>query len=154
LTDIKEKFGQSQSRGEAQHFISRYLSKNGGLKLAKKILVIDDEPDILDVATVRLKYFGYEIIPAVDAEEGIVFLENNIPDLILLDLLLPKMQGDELCRKLKADDRYKNIPIILFTASAIRLTLPELIREMGADDCIMKPFGPDELLNKVKKFIG
>ena len=122
--------------------------------MAKKILVVDDEPDILDVATVRLKHLGYEIIPAVDAEEVLAFLQNNTPDLILLDLLLPKMQGDELCKKLKSDDKYKNIPVILFTASTIRPGLPEKIKEIGADDCIIKPFEPEELLGKVKKIIG
>ncbi|MDD5561666.1 MAG: response regulator [Candidatus Omnitrophica bacterium] len=122
--------------------------------MAKMILVVDDEPDIMEVATVRLRHLGYEIIPAVDAEEAIVILQKDTPDLILLDLLLPKMQGDELCRKLKSDDKYKNIPVILFTASAIRLSLPEKIKEIGADDCIMKPFDSKELLEKVRKFIG
>jgi DNA-binding response OmpR family regulator len=122
--------------------------------MAKKILIVDDEPDILDLATVRLKKLGYEIIEAVDAEEAFVILQKNAPDLILLDLLLPKMQGDDFCKKLKSDDKFKFIPIVLFTASTIRPSLPEKIKEMGADDCIMKPFEPEELLGKVKKFIG
>ena len=122
--------------------------------MAKRILVVDDEPDIMAVGTVRLKHLGYEIIPAVDAEEALAFLEKDTCDLILLDLLLPKMQGDELCKKLKSDDKYKHIPIILFTASAIRTSLPGNIKAMGADDCIVKPFEPVELLGKVKKFIG
>jgi CheY-like chemotaxis protein len=122
--------------------------------MGKKILVVDDEPDIMEVATVRLKHVGYEIIEAVDSEKALAILNKVTPDLILLDLLLPKMQGDELCKKLKSDDRFKNIPIILFTASAIRPSLPEAIKEMGADDCIAKPFEPEELLGKVKKFIG
>lgn len=122
--------------------------------MGKKILVVDDEADILDLATVRLKKIGYEIIEAADAEEALVILQNNTPDLILLDLLLPDMQGDELCKKLKSDDKYKNIPIILFTASVIRPTIPEKINEMGADECVMKPFEPEELLGKIKRFIG
>ena len=122
--------------------------------MAKRILVVDDEPDILDVATIRLRHLGYEIIPAVDAEEALAILQNDIPDLILLDLLLPKMQGNELCRKLKSDDKFKKIPIILFTASAIRPFIFSKIEEIGADDCIFKPFEPEELLGKVKKFIG
>ena len=121
--------------------------------MAKKILVVDDEPDILDLATVRLKKNGYEIIEAIDAEEAMKIVQKAPPDLILLDLLLPKMQGDELCKKLKSDDRYKNIPIILFTASAIRPSLPGNIEAMGADDCILKPFEPEELLGKIRKFI-
>jgi DNA-binding response OmpR family regulator len=122
--------------------------------MAKRILVVDDEPDIMDVGTIRLKHLGYEIIPAADAEDAIAFLQKDTCDLILLDLLLPKMQGDELCKKLKSDDKYKNIPIILFTASTIRTNFPEKIEEIGADDCITKPFEPEELLSKVKRFIG
>jgi DNA-binding response OmpR family regulator len=122
--------------------------------MARRILVVDDEPDIMDVATVRLKHLGYEIIPAIDAEEALAILQNDTPDLILLDLLLPKMQGDELCKKLKIDDKYKNIPVILFTASAVRTGLPDRVKEMGADACIMKPFEPEELLEKVRRFIG
>ena len=122
--------------------------------MAKKILVVDDEPDILDLATFRLENSGYKIINAVDAEMALAILQKDTPDLILLDLLLPKMQGDELCKKLKSDEKYKNIPIILFTASAIRPSLPEEMKKIGADDCILKPFEPEELLGKVKKFIG
>ncbi len=122
--------------------------------MAKRILVVDDEPDMLDLGTVRLKHLGYDIIPVVDAEEALAFLKKDTCDLILLDLLLPKMQGDELCKKLKSDDKYKHIPIILFTASAIRPNLPGEVKKMGADDCILKPFEPEELLGKVKKFIG
>ena len=122
--------------------------------MTKKILIVEDEPDIMDLAEVRLKYSGYEIIAATDAEKALAILQKHTPDLILMDLLLPKMQGDELCKKLKSDDRYKNIPIILFTASAIRTSLTEKIKEIGADDCIMKPFEPEELLRKIKKIIG
>jgi len=122
--------------------------------MAKKILAVDDEPDVMSVSVVRLKHLGYEIIPAVDAEKALAILEKDTPDLILLDLLLPKMQGDELCKKLKSDDKFKHIPVIIFTASAIRPSLPEKIKEMGADDCILKPFEPEELLGKVKRFIG
>ncbi|MFA4889352.1 MAG: response regulator, partial [Candidatus Omnitrophota bacterium] len=75
-----------------------------------------------------------------------------IPDLILLDLLLPGIQGEEICKKLKCDDRLKTIPVILFTASASDVS--KVAKEVGADDYIMKPFEPEELLGKLKKFIG
>ena len=122
--------------------------------MKKNILFVDDEVDVLDLVTIRLKNAGYEIIEAVDAEEAMNILQKTSPDLILLDMLLPKMQGDELCKKLKSDDKYKNIPVILFTASAIRPNLPGEMKAIGADDCILKPFDPEELLGKVKKFIG
>ena len=122
--------------------------------MTKKILVVDDELDVLDLVTIRLKNAGYETIEAVDAEEAMDIIQKTPPDLVLLDLLLPKMQGDELCKKLKSDDKYKNIPVILFTASAIRPALSEEIKAIGADDCVLKPFDPEDLLSKVKEFIG
>ncbi|MBI4708106.1 MAG: response regulator [Candidatus Omnitrophica bacterium] len=120
--------------------------------MAKRILVVDDEPDIIDVATTRLKYSGYEIVTAFNAEEAIVYLENGVCDLILLDLLLPGMQGDELCKKLKLDEKYKNIPVILFTASA--MDIAKVANDARADDYVTKPFEPNELLSKINKFIG
>ncbi|MEW5758877.1 MAG: response regulator [Candidatus Omnitrophota bacterium] len=121
--------------------------------MAKEILIIDDEPDILALAVTRLETSGYKVITAVDAEKAWDLLAKNMPDLILLDLLLPIMQGDEFCKKLKSDSRFKHIPVILFTASTIRSSF-EKIQELGADDCILKPFEADELLRKIKKFIN
>ena len=120
--------------------------------MAKKILVVDDEPDIMTVATARLSHLGYEIIEAADAEGALAILQKDTPDLILLDLLLPGMQGEDVCKKLKCDDRLKTVPVILFTASAS--DIPKVAREIGADDYIMKPFEPEDLLGKIKKFIG
>jgi len=122
--------------------------------MAKRILVVEDEPDIMYISTVRLNHLGYDTIPAADAEAAIAYLKNDSCDLILLDLLLPGMKGEELCKKLKTDDKFKNIPIIIFTANILCSNLSETIKEIGADDCIMKPFEPQELLGKIKKFIG
>jgi len=122
--------------------------------MAKRILVVDDEPILLDFAMVRLKKAGYDIIGAVNAEEAMDTAQKAPPDLILLDLVLPKMWGDELCKKLKSDEKFKHIPIILFTAKTIRPILAEKLKEIGADDFIMKPFESQELLTKIKKFIG
>lgn len=119
--------------------------------MPKKILLVDDEPDILAVTVTRLETSGYEVLIAKDGEEALELLNEVKPDLILLDLLLPKMQGDELCKKLKSDIKFKHIPIILFTASIIRV--PAKVREIGADDYITKPFESDNLLYKIKKLI-
>lgn len=122
--------------------------------MAKKILIIDDEPDILRLIGLRLKTSGYELSQAPDSEEAIELLNNSKepPDLILLDLLLPKMQGEELCKKLKSSAEFKNIPIILFTAKVI--SIAETTKKAGAQDYITKPFEPEELLYKIKKLIG
>jgi CheY-like chemotaxis protein len=120
--------------------------------MGRKILVVDDEPDMLTVSVCRLETAGYEVLKAANGKEAIEVMEKDIPDLILLDLLLPDMQGDAFCRKVRSDARFKKIPIILFTASVIRV--PAKVREIGADDYILKPFEPEDLLFKIKKYIG
>lgn len=119
--------------------------------MAKTILVVDDELDILALAIARLEASGYGVLQATNSEEALDILGRTKPDLILLDLLLPRMQGDELCKKLKSDPKLKDIPILLFTASTIRV--PSKYKEMGANDYILKPFEPDELLYKIKRLL-
>ena len=119
--------------------------------MTNKILLIDDELDLAEVAKMRLENAGYEVVHVIDAEKAFALLQKDIPDLILLDLLLPGMQGEEVCKKLKCDDRLKTIPVILFTASAS--DIPKVANEVGADDYIMKPYEPEDLLSKIKKFI-
>ena len=120
--------------------------------MTNKILLIEDELDLVEVTKMRLEKSGYEVVSAISGEEALTFLQKDIPNLILLDLLLPGIQGEEICKKLKCDDRLKSIPVILFTASAS--DIPKVVREVGADDYVMKPFEPQELLSKIKKFIG
>lgn len=120
--------------------------------MVKKILVVDDEPDLLLMMSLRLHTAGYHPLKAASGEAALDILKDNMPDLILLDLLLPKIQGQEICKRLKSDNKFKHIPIIVFTASITRIS--EKTREMGADDYILKPFEPEDLLFKIKKFIG
>ena len=119
--------------------------------MAKKILLVDDELDMLAVTKARIEHAGYEVLTAGSGEEALNRLAKDTPDLILLDLLLPKMQGQEVCKRIKCDDNLKRIPVILFTASASDIA--KIAKEVNADDYIMKPFEPDELLGKIKKFI-
>ena len=121
--------------------------------MAKKILIVDDEPDILRAAKVRLISFGYEAMTAGDGKEAIDLIIKDMPDLILLDLRLPRMNGDEICAKLKSDERFRHIPIIIFTASSDANTSKK-VKESGADGYLIKPFAPEELLQTIKKFIG
>lgn len=120
--------------------------------MTNKILLIEDELDLAEVTKMRLKKSGYEVIGATSGEEAFMFLQKDIPDLILLDLLLPGMPGEEICKKLKCDDRLKTIPIILFTASSS--DIPKVAKEVGADAYIMKPFEPEELLDKIAKCLS
>lgn len=120
--------------------------------MAKTVLIVDDEADFLTVIVARVESAGYKVIQAASAEEAFAIVNKNKPDLILLDLLLPNMQGDVLCKQLKSNDALKNIPVIIVTASIIRI--PERVKEIGADDYLLKPFEPEDLLFKIKKFIG
>lgn len=121
--------------------------------MTKKILIVDDEPDLLKVTEFRLKSAGYDVLLAVDGEEAIDLAHKNPPDLILLDLRLPKMNGCDVCRHLKSDDRLKTVPVILFTASGID-RIEERVKEAAADDYLVKPFDGKELVEKIRKFIG
>jgi DNA-binding response OmpR family regulator len=119
--------------------------------MGKNILIVDDEKDFLDLCSIRLKKAGYEIYSAESAEDAMHLLKKMSPDLILLDLRLPGMQGDEFCRIVKTNVRTKKIGIILFSAAGCDLW--EKQKECQADDFISKPFDSSELLDKIKKLI-
>ncbi|MDD5560681.1 MAG: response regulator [Candidatus Omnitrophica bacterium] len=119
----------------------------------KKILVVDDEKAIVEMLTMRLEANGYQVISAADGQEGLDKLRSERPDLIILDLMLPKIDGYKVCRILKFDEKYKHIPIILFTARTQEIDI-KLGEEVGADAYIMKPFEPDILLGKVAELLS
>lgn len=116
----------------------------------KKILLVDDEKDLVEMVTLRLKAYGYEVISAYDGQEALDKARREKPDLIILDILLPKLDGYKVSRMLKFDEKYKNIPIIMLTSRA-REEDVKLGYETGADDYITKPFEPQVLLDKIKK---
>lgn len=118
----------------------------------EKILVIDDEPELVKAITIRFKASGYEVIPAFDGQEGVDKAGEIKPDLILLDIVMPKMDGYEVCKKLKGDPETKEIPIIIFTASGQR-DLERRCLVVGAKGVIMKPFEATELLELVNKLL-
>ncbi len=119
----------------------------------KRILIVDDEPDILKVMRFRLTQRGYEIATAVNGQEGLERAKEFKPDLILADIVMPKMKGDELCRRIKADPATRHMAVIIMTASIIGQT-PEAIHKIKADGFILKPFEPQELFEKIKDLIG
>lgn len=120
--------------------------------MAKKILVVDDEPDILKIVVFRLKKLGYEVTTASNGQEALDFIQKIKPDLVVLDLIMPVVDGYEVCKQVKADEKLRHIPVILLTASFTG-ELADKAEKLGADDYLMKPFDPEELLTKVKKFI-
>lgn len=121
--------------------------------MAKKILFIEDEPELVELMQVRLTTSGYEMLSAYDGEEGLNKAQQERPDLILLDKIMPKMDGLEVCQRLKADPQTKNTPIIIISASGGK-DLPERCLAAGADDFILKPFEAEELLSKIKVLLS
>ena len=111
-----------------------------------KVLVVDDEISIVNIISLNLKKEGYEVLTALDGEEGLSLALNKNPDLILLDIMMPKIDGYEVCRKIREKS---NVPIIMLTARADEVD-KVIGLEMGADDYVTKPFGNRELMARVK----
>ena len=119
----------------------------------KKILVVDDEVGLTKVVEIRLRAAGYDVVLAHDGQEGFETAKTENPDLMILDLMLPKMDGFKVCGLLKSDARYKKIPIIIYTAR-VQDSDQQLGKEVGADAYITKPFDPQVLLGKVKELLA
>jgi DNA-binding response OmpR family regulator len=114
----------------------------------KKILIVDDTKDILIVVSRRVQSWGYDAFTAESGEEGIKIAEEQLPDLILLDIMMPRMKGRDVCARLKANPQTAKIPVIFLTA----LGLADHIKaglDLGADDYIVKPFEPAELKERI-----
>jgi len=114
-----------------------------------KILIVDDEIDTLLPLKRSLEVENYLVVGASNGQEALMKVKNDVPDLILLDLMMPEMDGYEVCARLKNDDMTKNIPIIMLTAKdAVRDKVKGL--DIGADDYVTKPFNLNELKARIK----
>jgi len=113
------------------------------------IAVIDDEPDILELVSLHLIKSGFKVKGFLNAESFFKFLSSKMPDLIVLDLMLPDADGIEICKYLRSKEEFRSIPIIMLTARASE-TDKVLGLELGADDYVTKPFSPRELVARVK----
>ncbi|MBI3601717.1 MAG: response regulator [Candidatus Omnitrophica bacterium] len=124
----------------------------------KKILVVDDNPDIVDLIKIRLEANNYEVISSPDGKDGILKAHQEKPDLVIMDVMMPHMQGSEAVRFLKTSPLTKGIPIIFLTA--ITSSKPKGADAKGINvdgqffTTIAKPFQPDKLLLEIKKLIG
>jgi len=118
----------------------------------KKILLVEDEKDLSKAIAFRLEANGYTVTASYDGQEGLEKAKTEKPDLIILDLMLPKMDGYKVCASLKGDAGYSRIPIIIFTARAQREDM-KMAKEAGADAYITKPFEPEMLLQKIRELI-
>ena len=124
----------------------------------KKILVVDDDPQIVDLVTIRLRANNYEVISSPDGKDAILKAQKEQPDLVIMDIMMPNMPGGDAVRLLMADDKTKGIPIIFLTA--LTANLPYEADHKGIINvdghffpAIPKPFKPEKLLSEIKKII-
>jgi two-component system, OmpR family, alkaline phosphatase synthesis response regulator PhoP len=119
----------------------------------KKILVVDDEVDLVKTIQFSLELEGYKVLVSYNGEDALTQARKENPDLILLDIMLPKLDGYKVCRLLKFDEQYKHTPILMMTAKTQEKD-KLMGKETGADEYITKPFDIDELLGKVKAYLS
>lgn len=121
--------------------------------MAKKILVVDDEKDLVLTLTCRLEALGYKVIVAHDGEEALNKARSEKPSLILMDIMMPKLNGYQACRELKNNEETRSIPVIMLTVKG-QETDKFWGEEVGADDYIVKPFEASELARRIGSFLG
>jgi CheY-like chemotaxis protein len=121
--------------------------------MGKTILIVEDEPKNMTLTRDILKISGYETIEAVDGRQGVEKAKSARPDLILMDIMMPKMDGYAACREIKADPATKNIPVIMLTAVGYDLN-KRLAKQMGADGYVTKPFSRQQLVDAITLLLG
>ncbi len=119
----------------------------------KKILAVDDDAMVLAVIKKRLEFAGYEVITAMEGLEGLKKARTENPDLIVLDLILPNLNGYQICAMLKRDSTYRNIPIVMLTSRSQQADINEGMKA-GADAYITKPYEPDEFIAKIQTLLA
>lgn len=121
---------------------------------AKRVVCIEDEPEMIDLVRLILGRKGFNVIGANGGVEGLEAVRREKPDLVLLDLMMPDMDGWEVYQQIKADAELREIPVIVVTAKAQSIDKVLGLHIAKVDDYISKPFGPQELLESVEKIIG
>ncbi|HOT75964.1 MAG TPA: response regulator [Candidatus Wallbacteria bacterium] len=121
--------------------------------MGKKILVVDDEVHIVNILKFNLKKSGYDVITAANGEEALGMIASEMPDLILCDVMMPKLTGFEVCQKVKNDDKLKAIPFILLTAKGQEVD-KDIGLKFGADLYLTKPFSPKNIVDKVTEILA
>lgn len=120
----------------------------------KHILCIEDEPDMIELFSIILQRKGFKVSAATGGEEGLRLVRELIPDLVLLDLMMPDMGGWQVYQQMKADDKTKNIPVIIVTAKAQSIDKVLGLSIAKVDDYITKPFSPSNLLDNINKVLA
>lgn len=123
----------------------------------KRILIVDDEPDFSMIVKKNLEKEGFEVELAYDGAEGLAKVRNNPPDAIVLDVMMPEIDGYKVCSTLKSDDKYSNIPIVLLTAVASHVTSTRYSHYDGmsteADDYLPKPASAEQITDSIKRLL-
>ena len=120
--------------------------------MPSKVLIVEDDPDIVDILSYNLKQADLKVTSVPDGSSALAEVKRRLPDLILLDLMLPKVDGLEVCRLLKSEPETKNVPIIMITAKGEEVDRIVGL-ELGADDYITKPFSPREVVLRVRSVL-
>ena len=123
-----------------------------------KILVVDDEPDMVEMLKVMLENASYEVVSAYDGQEGIATAKQEKPDVVVLDLMMPEMNGFDACKEMKNDPDLKDIPVLVLTAISQKLSATKYARDQGlgllSDDYIDKPVDPNVLLSRIETLMA
>jgi two-component system, OmpR family, alkaline phosphatase synthesis response regulator PhoP len=121
-------------------------------KACGRVLVVDDEEDLGRILKFALMAAGHEVLLAMDGAEGLRMAREEAPDLILLDLMLPKIDGYKVCRMLKFDERYRHIPVVILSARTQEVD-KQMAKETGADLFITKPYNLNEILSTIQQLL-
>lgn len=123
------------------------------MKEKPRILLVDDEPSIVKMVGKRLEFEGFDVCIAMDGQEALAKVQSEKPNLIILDLMLPKLNGYEVCTRLKQDSRHQQIPIVIFTAKTQEKD-EKMAMGCGADAFVRKPFRAQELLDRLRALLS
>jgi two-component system, OmpR family, alkaline phosphatase synthesis response regulator PhoP len=121
--------------------------------MTKKVLIVDDEPNIAISVEFLMRREGFEVLVARDGEEGLARIHADRPDLVVLDVMMPKLDGFEVCKTIRADPTLAGVRILMLTAKGRPAEIAKGL-SLGADDYIPKPFSTRELVAKVKELLG
>ncbi len=118
-----------------------------------KILIAEDEPDIRDLIAFTLRFAGYEVATCSNGEEAVQLAKKEYPDLILLDVRMPRMTGYDACKEIKADPTLKDVPVVFLSAKGQEAEINDGM-EAGAEEYLLKPFAPDQLTERVRSVLA
>lgn len=117
-----------------------------------KILIAEDEPDIRDLVAFTLRFSGYEVVTGTNGEEAVELAKQELPDLILLDVRMPRMTGYEACKQIKADPSLEDVPVVFLSAKGQEAEIRNGM-ESGAEEYLLKPFAPAQLIERVRSVL-